>query len=99
MPALHVFDSVESDGGFVFSSRRRHTTYWRDWSSDVFSSDLRSARPSFTPVAHSLPTNAGKRGSCGGEKDHNSAFLSCGLLRIGCGTCGCRLLGCAILSD
>src|SRR3712207_6644567 len=24
----------------VFSSRRRHTTYWRDWSSDVCSSDL-----------------------------------------------------------
>src|ERR1035437_10419516 len=23
-----------------FSSRRRHTRYWRDWSSDVFSSDL-----------------------------------------------------------
>src|SRR3712207_2891327 len=27
---LHVF----------FSSRRRHTRYWRDWSSDVCSSDL-----------------------------------------------------------
>src|SRR5947209_1016743 len=24
------------------SSRRRHTRYWRDWSSDVCSSDLRS---------------------------------------------------------
>src|ERR1035437_10410097 len=24
----------------VFSSRRRHTRYWRDWSSDVCSSDL-----------------------------------------------------------
>src|SRR3712207_3117651 len=27
---------------FFFSSRRRHTIYWRDWSSDVCSSDLRS---------------------------------------------------------
>src|SRR3712207_2309082 len=27
--------------GFFFSSRRRHTRYWRDWSSDVCSSDLR----------------------------------------------------------
>src|SRR3712207_9086213 len=28
-------------GGMVFfSSRRRHTRYWRDWSSDVCSSDL-----------------------------------------------------------
>src|SRR3712207_9085674 len=30
MQGLHVF----------FSSRRRHTRYWRDWSSDVCSSDL-----------------------------------------------------------
>src|SRR3712207_9074132 len=32
MYALQVF--------FFFSSRRRHTRYWRDWSSDVCSSDL-----------------------------------------------------------
>src|SRR3712207_8741056 len=25
---------------FFFSSKRRHTRYWRDWSSDVCSSDL-----------------------------------------------------------
>src|SRR5258707_9590625 len=31
---------------FFFSSRRRHTRYWRDWSSDVCSSDLCSkSRP------------------------------------------------------
>src|SRR6476620_12419821 len=29
---------------FFFSSRRRHTRYWRDWSSDVCSSDLAGAR-------------------------------------------------------
>src|SRR5947209_15074968 len=28
------------DFPFFFSSRRRHTRYWRDWSSDVCSSDL-----------------------------------------------------------
>src|SRR3712207_1933157 len=28
---------------FFFSSRRRHTRYWRDWSSDVCSSDLKLA--------------------------------------------------------
>src|SRR3712207_6912865 len=28
---------------FFFSSRRRHARYWRDWSSDVCSSDLRSS--------------------------------------------------------
>src|SRR3712207_7859735 len=27
-----------------FSRRRRHTIYWRDWSSDVCSSDLRPRR-------------------------------------------------------
>src|SRR3712207_4859055 len=29
---------------FFFSSRRRHTRYWRDWSSDVCSSDLAATR-------------------------------------------------------
>src|SRR3712207_121043 len=29
---------------FFFSSRRRHTRYWRDWSSDVCSSDLTIGR-------------------------------------------------------
>src|SRR3712207_8076839 len=28
-----------------FSSRRRHTRYWRDWSSDVCSSDLTEPGP------------------------------------------------------
>src|SRR3712207_9355035 len=32
---------------FFFSSRRRHTRYWRDWSSDVCSSDLDSAAESY----------------------------------------------------
>src|SRR3712207_8447043 len=30
---------------FFFSSRRRHTRYWRDWSSDVCSSDLVTGAP------------------------------------------------------
>src|SRR5947209_18021976 len=30
---------------FFFSSRRRHTRYWRDWSSDVCSSDLQHEVP------------------------------------------------------
>src|SRR3712207_7088662 len=30
---------------FFFSSRRRHTRYWRDWSSDVCSSDLPGTLP------------------------------------------------------
>src|SRR3712207_7704748 len=41
----------------LFSSRRRHTRYWRDWSSDVCSSDLQAGFPrgegtfSATPLA------------------------------------------------
>src|SRR3712207_9406346 len=31
---------MDTKGSWFFSSRRRHTRYWRDWSSDVCSSDL-----------------------------------------------------------
>src|SRR5947209_13376044 len=37
---------------FFFSSRRRHTRYWRDWSSDVCSSDLKSASGYDTTVSN-----------------------------------------------
>src|SRR3712207_2314785 len=40
VPDLARYQLIGSD--FYFSSRRRHTTYWRDWSSDVCSSDLKS---------------------------------------------------------
>src|SRR3712207_3465211 len=39
---LSVIDQLF--GLFFFSSRRRHTRYWRDWSSDVCSSDLFNER-------------------------------------------------------
>src|SRR3712207_1020272 len=32
--------NIQVQSYFFFSSRRRHTRYWRDWSSDVCSSDL-----------------------------------------------------------
>src|SRR3712207_7757997 len=35
---------------FFFSSRRRHTRYWRDWSSDVCSSDLSKEVDSNSPA-------------------------------------------------
>src|ERR671913_244841 len=51
---------------FFFSSRRRHTRYWRDWSSDVCSSDLRVepvARPraltSLNSAAHCALVSGG----------------------------------------
>src|SRR3712207_7384480 len=41
---------------FFFSSRRRHTRYWRDWSSDVCSSDLfYPMPPSSTPLGSGEP--------------------------------------------
>src|SRR3712207_8919484 len=43
---------------FFFSSRRRHTRYWRDWSSDVCSSDLQPA--------HVGPATAVEQSSYGG---------------------------------
>src|SRR3712207_7048048 len=45
---------------FFFSSRRRHTRYWRDWSSDVCSSDLRTNVP--VPITVRLPSG-GTKGS------------------------------------
>src|SRR3712207_7970833 len=38
---------------FFFSSRRRHTRYWRDWSSDVCSSDLLGDAPVVVGVPES----------------------------------------------
>src|SRR3712207_8902085 len=48
--------------GFFFSSRRRHTRYWRDWSSDVCSSDL------------TAPTSKGKLISLATETDRTLFF-------------------------
>src|SRR5258707_11107562 len=44
---------------FFFSSRRRHTRYWRDWSSDVCSSDLIPMPPTPTKCTwRVLPSTA-----------------------------------------
>src|SRR3712207_7909100 len=47
---------------FFFSSRRRHTRYWRDWSSDVCSSDLGEIAHIPVPEAGDAPCRCGKRG-------------------------------------
>src|SRR3989337_4230052 len=68
---------------FFFSSRRRHTRCYRDWSSDVCSSDL-SPRPSKSPTPNasargelvlravdperSEERGEGKRGDLGGRR-------------------------------
>src|SRR3712207_8364862 len=49
---------------FFFSSRRRHTRYWRDWSSDVCSSDLKRLHCYGTDQIHdALPKNLKPRRS------------------------------------
>src|SRR3712207_4653733 len=46
---------------FFFSSRRRHTRYWRDWSSDVCSSDLEGTVEDIETRATSIKTYDGRR--------------------------------------
>src|SRR3712207_3759458 len=49
---------------FFFSSRRRHTRYWRDWSSDVCSSDLAyrgAGRPEATYAIERAMDTLGRR--------------------------------------
>src|SRR3712207_8219308 len=45
-----VEEVVREHGFFFFSSRRRHTRYWRDWSSDVCSSDLTGPAIADAPI-------------------------------------------------
>src|SRR3712207_6703886 len=47
---------------FFFSSRRRHTIYWRDWSSDVCSSDLFKAMEN-SRLAELLAASGAKLGA------------------------------------
>src|SRR3712207_138045 len=75
------------DGGFLYSSRRQHTRYWRDWSSDVCSSDLSSRRA--PPMALlSSPPSSHPDGSAARTvvccKGHTTRALECepmGLMR------------------
>src|SRR3712207_6974725 len=73
---------------FFFSSRRRHTRYWRDWSSDVCSSDLDHGRgrvrrtPLVDHFAQQLLTAhdkvAGRR-ELGGQRVQQRQVAGCGL--------------------
>src|SRR3712207_8979925 len=51
---------------FFFSSRRRHTRYWRDWSSDVCSADLVEVRRSAV-LSWEPPRITGRRGVAGDQ--------------------------------
>src|SRR3712207_3576466 len=60
---------------FFFSSRRRHTRYWRDWSSDVCSSDLDTINrmvdqlSSFADEVTRVAREVGTEGVLGGQAD------------------------------
>src|SRR5690606_39467701 len=60
---------VHLTGYFFFSSRRRHTRFSRDWSSDVCSSDLTSwlgdkSSGSIVTICTYLGCNASAKGCC-----------------------------------
>src|SRR3712207_8969901 len=53
---------------FFFSSRRRHTRYWRDWSSDVCSSDLEQV----PALLRAAAAGSGEDGNAGGARTRAS---------------------------
>src|SRR3712207_7997348 len=63
---------------FFFSSRRRHTRYWRDWSSDVYSSDLTKNLRSYSPADNIKP-------AVGFKSKLKSFFCSKGLRKVSAG--------------
>src|SRR3712207_9077151 len=62
---------------FVFASRRRHTRYWRDWSSDVCSSDLRGFR-----VVRMLVASCSRSGDGGSTTLRNYIICRRSLTRL-----------------
>src|SRR5258707_2716695 len=78
---------------FFFSSRRRHTRYWRDWSSDVCSSDLLSCvRGGADGVEHAIRL---------GEHRHVAAvkLIRCGAHALGEKTLQIRMHGAVIFAN
>src|SRR3712207_8482969 len=64
---------------FFFSSRRRHTRYWRDWSSDVCSSDLADLRDA-EAHEHDREEDDGEHQVVEGPGEHDDDPLPPGLL-------------------
>src|SRR5690606_39984358 len=62
-----------------FSSRRRHTRFSRDWSSDVCSSDLRA----WSSISPSGVSRQGVKKVSGKEPSLPSQFLPLAALRLG----------------
>src|SRR3712207_8155258 len=66
---------------FFFSSRRRHTRYWRDWSSDVCSSDLASSGATFRPARRASSTARSSSSSSGDRPSTTAAATTCPAVR------------------
>src|SRR6476620_12622887 len=68
-----------SDRVFFFSSRRRHTRYWRDWSSDVCSSDLPHATTSAARAAAAIDqwASAQQRNPTSGRSEERRVGKEC----------------------
>src|SRR3712207_8786001 len=60
---------------FFFSSRRRHTRYWRDWSSDVCSSDLAYEFPTQVTGDETYPRGTVAMANSGQGFDGSQFFL------------------------
>src|SRR3712207_3300121 len=73
---MHVYGRDHIGRLVFFSSRRRHTRYWRDWSSDVCSSDLLHRGLCHEPL---LPM--GRSGWL--TPPHDATAGGAGLLRLG----------------
>src|SRR5690625_5668734 len=67
---LSVATVLDSFCFFFFSSRRRHTRWPRDWSSDVCSSDLRTRQIASSPSTSSAESH------CRQPADQHRYFLS-----------------------
>src|SRR3712207_8778437 len=70
-----------------FSSRRRHTRYWRDWSSDVCSSDLQGVAQRLKACGFAVYVALDGRSPRTRELAAKAELTDCGSLEKLAGTC------------
>src|SRR5690606_40048591 len=79
--ATHVGHGPQARADFFFSSRRRHTRFSRDWSSDLCSSDLRfrtgGGAPCISPRVLVSYQHFGRTEACGAPEGNEIGRASC----------------------